>query len=68
MKAGKNLNTGCWALWRLDDNGNEVEMQRFPDRSQAERVKETFEKRGHKQAYFVRFTPTNAGDSEKQLP
>lgn len=45
---------GCWVLYRLDDNGNEVEMRRFAARSEAEQVMRTYEARGHKQAYLVR--------------
>lgn len=45
---------GQWILWRLDDNGNEAEMFRLPDRARAEFYKQVYERRGHKQAYAVR--------------
>jgi len=48
------LQPGKWKLTRLDDNGNEVEMYRFPERSLAEQAREEFERRGHKQDYYVR--------------
>lgn len=43
-----------WLLYRIDDNGNEVEMRRFATRNEAEAAMRTFEARGHKQAYLVR--------------
>ena len=43
-----------WALCRLDDNGNEFEMGRYADEAAAERARREFERRGHKQLYFVR--------------
>ncbi|MCW3148568.1 hypothetical protein N8H22_08140 [Stutzerimonas stutzeri] len=43
-----------WVLYRIDDNGNEVEMRRFPDRCGAEQAMRDYERRGHKQAYLVR--------------
>ena len=48
------LKPGSWVLSRLDDNGNQVEMFRFPDKFRAEQCQQEYEKRGHKQAYFVR--------------
>jgi hypothetical protein len=45
---------GRWVLFRFDDNGNEVEMMRFPDESRANIARAGFERRGHKQLYFVR--------------
>jgi len=42
------------AVFRLDDNSNEVEMNRFFNRYCAQLYAEEFEKRGHKQTYFVR--------------
>ena len=43
-----------WVLYRIDDNGNEVEMRRFASRQEAEAAMRAFEARGHKQAYLVR--------------
>lgn len=44
----------CWALYRIDDNGNEVEMHRFSDYRAAEQAMHDYEQRGHKQAYLLR--------------
>ncbi|EIK53474.1 hypothetical protein YO5_11660 [Stutzerimonas stutzeri TS44] len=44
----------CWALYRIDDNGNEVEMHRFSDYRVAEQAMHDYERRGHKQAYLLR--------------
>jgi hypothetical protein len=43
-----------WCLFRVDDNGNEFEMQRFDDELTALAARDDYERRGHKQAYFVR--------------
>lgn len=45
---------GRWVLYRIDDNGNEVEMRRFATRDAAEATMRAYEARGHKQAYLVR--------------
>lgn len=45
---------GRWLLYRIDDNGNEVEMRRFAERAAAEALMHEYERRGHKQAYLVR--------------
>lgn len=44
----------CWALYRIDDNGNEVEMHRFHNYRAAEQAMHDYEQRGHKQAYLLR--------------
>jgi len=44
----------AWILYRIDDNGNEVQMQRFADRASAERLMDDYQRRGHKQTYLVR--------------
>lgn len=44
---------GQWRLVRMDDNGNEIEVARFPDRDAAEQTMKEFESRGHKQAWFI---------------
>ncbi|MEE4463156.1 hypothetical protein V2S84_13795 [Azotobacter chroococcum] len=46
--------SGRWVLYRIDDNGNEVEMRRFAERAAAEALMREYERRGHKQAYLVR--------------
>jgi hypothetical protein len=42
-----------WVLSRMDDNGNTFEMERFETKERAEAERRIFERRGHKQAYFV---------------
>lgn len=42
-----------WILKRLDDNGNEVDVKRFPTREEAEAARGELEARGHKQTYWV---------------
>ncbi len=42
-----------WVLTRPDDNGFEVEMFRFHQESDAKRVREKYQDRGHKQLYLV---------------
>ena len=39
---------------RLDDNGNEIEMEQFLNELSADSYAKTFEVRGHKQTYFVK--------------
>jgi len=48
------LGVAKWLLTRLDDNNNEIEMYHFLEKSCAEYVREQYEKKGHKQSYFVR--------------
>lgn len=50
----EELQSGKWALLRLDDNNNFIEMFRFPNEWRASQAKKVYEKRGHKQAYFIR--------------
>ena len=42
-----------WELWRQDDNGNRVLIQRFASRSEAEERLREFEARGHTQTYWI---------------
>lgn len=46
-----------WQLWRLDDNGNEFQMETFRSRAKALETQARFEARGHRQSYFVRPAP-----------
>lgn len=46
--------TDVWRLMRLDDNGNEFEMARFDNEAEAERERAKYEKRGHKQTYYLK--------------
>ena len=43
----------CWALWRLDDNGNRFLMETFDSRARAEAAARDYTARGHKQTYWV---------------
>ena len=49
-----NLGSAKWQLTRLDDNGNEIEMYRFLENSCARFIQKQYEKKGHKQSYYVR--------------
>ncbi len=49
----ETLGPANWVLSRVDDNGNEIEMQRFLEESSAKYVQGRYEKLGHKQAYYV---------------
>ncbi len=40
-------------LWRLDDNGNEFLIARFPDRASAEARLRELSRGGHKQTYWI---------------
>jgi GNAT superfamily N-acetyltransferase len=42
-----------WSLWRQDDHGNRFEVNRDHTREDAERLKDEFEARGHKQIYWI---------------
>lgn len=46
-------NTGRWLLWRQDDHGNRFEVAVFDTKAEAERERERYERRGHKQMYWV---------------
>ena len=49
-----DLGPAQWSLHRLDDNNNEIEMFRYLRERCAESAKKIFDKKGHKQAYFVK--------------
>jgi len=42
-----------WVLKRQDDNGNIFDMDKFADEAEAEEQRAIFERRGHKQTYFI---------------
>jgi hypothetical protein len=42
-----------WSVWRRDDHGNRFEVRRGLASSDAERLVEEFEARGHKQSYWL---------------
>ena len=48
-----SLGQAKWKLARYDDNGNYIDMFSFHSEKAANAVKEYYEKKGHKQAYFV---------------
>ena len=52
-ETGQYLDTPKYCLSRLDDNNNEVEICRLHHVNMAEHLKNVYEKRGHKQSYFV---------------
>ncbi len=43
-----------WSVWRQDDNGNEFKIESGLSESDARSIVEEFERRGHKQMYWVR--------------
>lgn len=49
----ENLGPAKWVLSRLDDNGNEIEMIRFLHEHAANRIRDRYQKKGHKQDYYV---------------
>ncbi|GAB3371695.1 hypothetical protein GCM10027514_05490 [Azotobacter armeniacus] len=57
--------SGHWILYRIDDNGNEVEMRRFAERAEAEALMREYEQRGHKQAYLVREERQSPGEASE---
>jgi hypothetical protein len=42
-----------YPLWRRDENGSEFLVAAWSTREEAERQQREFERRGHKQSYFV---------------
>ncbi|MGE0325994.1 MAG: SPOR domain-containing protein [Polyangiaceae bacterium] len=55
---------GEWIVMRQDDNGNRYELGRYATEHAAQEVVETFERRGHKQLYFVTRVRALAPDLE----
>jgi hypothetical protein len=47
------LESSRWVLYRIDDSGNEFEVDRFLVRCIAENVAARFQAKGHKQTYLV---------------
>ena len=43
-----------YSVYRVDDNGNEFEMERFYEECFAKKYAKEFQSRGHKQSYFTR--------------
>ena len=56
-----NENNLRFVLLRQDDNGNKVEIATYASRADAEREKEVFERRGHKQLYWREALPASSG-------
>ncbi len=50
----EDLGPAKWVVNRIDDNGNEFEMYRFQNEHSANWIRMKYEKRGHKQTYFVK--------------
>jgi hypothetical protein len=40
-------------VWRQDDNGNRFLVSRHATQAEAEQISEEFDRRGHKQIYWV---------------
>jgi hypothetical protein len=53
-----------FTLWRQDDNGNVAEVATFTSLADAEAAKEEYERRGHKQLYWVK----RSNESETHHP
>ncbi|MDY6912803.1 MAG: hypothetical protein SVM79_10655 [Chloroflexota bacterium] len=47
------LPKGQWQLKRQDDHGNQFIMANFSSRKQAENTLEHYERKGHKQTYWI---------------
>lgn len=43
-----------WVLWREDDNGNRVEIDRYRSYAKAEQDERIYTDRGHRQSYWIR--------------
>lgn len=43
-----------WVLWREDDNGNRVEIDRYRSYAKAELDERIYTDRGHRQSYWIR--------------
>lgn len=49
-----DADTTCpWQVIRQDDNGNRYRVGRYPTRTEAQRIVDSLEDRGHKQLYWV---------------
>ena len=53
LELGEYMDCPKYVLSRLDDNNNEIEINRFHDRKIAEYLRKKYEDRGHKQDYYV---------------
>ena len=42
-----------WVLWREDDNGNRVEIDRYRSYAKAEQDERIYADRGHRQSYWI---------------
>lgn len=49
-----------WSVWRLDDNGQSIEMTTCRSYAKAMRIQQEMENRGHKQTYWVDETTSRA--------
>ncbi len=48
-----NLENKVWAVYRKDDNGNMFLVKPNLTKSEAESVLEKYERKGHKQVYWI---------------
>lgn len=53
MHCQDQLGAASWILYRIDDNGNKFEMNRFHQKNSANWFCDKYEAKGHKQKYFV---------------
>ncbi|WP_144394243.1 hypothetical protein [Pleionea sediminis] len=54
-----NLSKPSWLVYRVDDNGNEIDMQCFLEEHSALAYAKGFELKKHNQSYFVRNISSN---------
>ena len=47
----------AWSVWRQDDNGNQFLVESGLDQESAQELMETYEKRAHKQVYWISQSP-----------
>jgi len=58
----ETTNKNIYRLVRIDDNGNEVEMERNLTKTQADALVQEFTTRGHKQMYVGELMPEYDGE------
>ena len=51
-----------WVLWRQDDNGNRFVVATFDDQKAAEAALRAFERKKHKQTYWIDRAPDSPSD------
>lgn len=58
-------NGGAWGVWRMDTHGTQVLIRTLRSKSEAEAVARDFERRAHKQTYWVE--RTQPGDVRRNV-